>query len=194
METATLRRAALVVVVLTLVTGVVTAALGLALAASYRPWTAEPWTLPARAERDLDWLRWHRWATTAFILTSLVTAVLVIWLAVTGERRRLLLLTAPVALVTAAVTGITRNLVEWDQLALYSVTVGDDVDGYWHAAFGDRVRFVIVDGMEVTQGDYAWSVVLHLGAPVVGVLVLMGLIIALVRGGPTVAEEADGTT
>ena len=62
---------------------------------------------------------------------------------------------------------ITKPAVEWDQLALSSVTVGSNIDGYWPAAFGDDVLFVLIGDVEVSQGEYGAVLIAHLAAPVV---------------------------
>ena len=49
----------------------------------------------------------------------------------------------------------------WDQLALWAVTVGTNIRGVWVAAFGDQIRFVLVDGREITQDDYAAQLLGH---------------------------------
>lgn len=64
---------------------------------------------------------------------------------------------------------------------MYSVTDGSDSDGYWTAAFGDHVRFVIADGTEISQGEYAASLLMHLGAPVLGAATLTFVAMGLLR-------------
>jgi quinol-cytochrome oxidoreductase complex cytochrome b subunit len=86
------------------------------------------------------------------------------------RRSRLSIGTAALALVAAAATVLTRPLVQWDQLALWAVTVGTDVHGYWYAAHDDSVRFLLIGSSEVTQGQYAPMVLLHVLAPVVGAI------------------------
>ena len=72
------------------------------------------------------------------------------------------------------VTVISRPAVEWDQLALSSVTVDSDIDGYWTAAFGDDVLFVLIGDVEVSQGDYGAVLVAHLAAPfVTGIMFIL---------------------
>jgi len=89
----------------------------------------------------------------------------------------------------SVVTMITRPLVEWDQLALRAVTVGSDVDGYWTAAFGDDVRFVLTRSTEVSQREYGAVLITHLAAPVVAAIALL-IVGAVVRRVP--AERVTG--
>ena len=80
------------------------------------------------------------------------------WLSVAG---------ASGALVGALVAGLTRPMLEGDQLALWAVTVGGNLEGYWSAAADEAVRFVIVDGTEVAPSTYTAVLGLHLGALIV---------------------------
>jgi hypothetical protein len=69
--------------------------------------------------------------------------------------------------VLTALTVRAWQQVRWEQLALRAVTVGDDIDGLWYAAFSDQVRFAFVNGRgEVPPGDMAPWVIVHLLAPV----------------------------
>lgn len=76
----------------------------------------------------------------------------------------------------------TRSLVQWDQLALWAVTVGGDLDGYWPAV-GDGVRFVLVAGTEVDPGEYGVLLAVHLVAHVVGLAAAVGAAVTLVGRG-----------
>lgn len=59
--------------------------------------------------------------------------------------------------------------------------MGNDVSGYGLAAFDDGVRFIIVDGMEVSPGDYRLPLLLHLGAPVVACAGAVAAVAAVAR-------------
>lgn len=162
---------------------------GLVLADIYRPHapgvpTAE---LPSAVRRSDQWTDWHRTSGAALVIAAMVALALVIPLVApsraTGRRTALVIGAAAVATVMSVVTVITRSLVEWDQLALRSVTVGSDIDGYWTAAFGDDVRFVLLGGTEVSQGAYGVVLVAHLAAPALAAAALLVLGMALVRRG-----------
>ena len=84
---------------------------------------------------------------------------------------------------------MTRPLVEWDQLAIWAVTVGSDIDGYWTAAFGGDVRFVLMGNTEVSQGEYGAVLIIHLAAPAVTAIALLVVGTALVR-----KREDDATS
>ena len=91
----------------------------------------------------------HRWTATLMFPSAVIGAVV---LAVQARRARLRL-TVPVAIGAALVTavlaaGITGYAVAWDQLALWAVTVGTNMIGFL-PLFGDQVRFVLVNGVEV---------------------------------------------
>jgi quinol-cytochrome oxidoreductase complex cytochrome b subunit len=63
-----------------------------------------------------------------------------------------------VATVGASITGY---LLPWDQLALWSVTIGSDLRGYRAFFDGDKLRFAFVDGHEVSLGAMRTAFVLH---------------------------------
>lgn len=74
---------------------------------------------------------------------------------------------ASITVVAALVGSITRAAVQWDQLALWAVTVGTDIQGYWSAAFDSDVRFVLIDLTEISQREYRIALAVHLAAPIV---------------------------
>jgi hypothetical protein len=119
------------------------------------------------------------------LVTALAALALVAWLAHGPARvaaRPAAVYVCGAAAVAAAVgTLVTRGNVQWDQLALRSVTGGTDVSGYWFAAFDDDVRSVLVDDDEVSPGRYALVMVVHLAGPVVGAVAMAVAGTTLVR-------------
>lgn len=174
-----IRRTTAAAAVIGVVAAVGVAVAGVVLADIYRPHApgAALADLPAAVRRSDRWTDWHRIASAALLLAATVSFALVAALVVgaTGFRRRkaLVIGAVVVTVVMSVVTVITRPLVEWDQLALSSVTVGSDVDGYWTAAFGGDVRFVLIGNTEVSQGAYRSVLLAHLAAPVVAALALL---------------------
>ena len=81
---------------------------------------------------------------------------------------------ALVALAATFATGATRAAVQYDQVALWAVSVGTDLRGYWLAT-DDPARFVIVDGLEVPRSEYTATLLVHLVAPLV-TLAALGVI------------------
>ena len=80
--------------------------------------------------------------------------------------------------------------VQWDQLA-WSVTVGADIEGYQAATGGDMVRFVIVDGREVSTTDYTLTLATHMyGVAIAVVGLLIALVVALVWGGDQAVKRS----
>lgn len=187
-------RAAAVVAFIGVAAALVATVVGVVLADIYRPHapgvpTAE---LPSALRRSDQWTDWHRIVGAALVVAAIVALVLVIALVarreVTDKRTALLIGAATVAALMSVVTGITRPLVEWDQLALWSVTVGSEIDGYWTAAFGDDVRFVLMGNTEVSQGEYGAVLIAHLAAPAVAAAALLLVGTVLVR------RRAEGVT
>lgn len=146
---------------------------GIILANSYRPNEVDD------ATRDL-----HRMSSALLVINALVTLVSAIGWTVTAGRRRWAV--APAGLLFGAVVAasITGFLLPWDQLGLFAVTVGD-LDGVWHAAFDDGVRFVLIGGAEISPSTYRRSVIAHFGLGAAAV-VLVGALLWPVRG------RADG--
>lgn len=150
------------------------------LAETYRPHApgVETFLLPARV-RDADRADVHQVAVVVLSLISLVTAVVVVAekLRSTAWLRRHVGV-AIAAAGAALIAWYTTALVRWDQVALWAVTVGGDIDGYWPAAFDDRVRFVLIDNREVSQSSYAVALALHLVTPVLAVIGLAYLLVS----------------
>ena len=91
----------------------------------------------------------------------------------------------------AVLTLLTRPLVQWDQLALWAVTTGSGMSGYWYAGFDNGVRFVLVGNTEVTQGQYAPMLLMYLIAPMLGAVALIITTVQLARGARS-ANRGDG--
>lgn len=160
---------------------VLTLILAVVLSFKYLPSGAQAWDDPTLGG-GTAWTAWHRWTATLWLFATGASAIaLAIVTATSGARRRV-----PFALGGAVVAGLaaavvlgTRALVQWDQLALWAVTVGDNLDGYW-PVFADDVRFVLLDGAEVDPGDYGAALAVHLLAHIVGVAAAVGALVVLV--------------
>ena len=92
-------------------------------------------------------------------------------------------------LVMTLFLSYTGYLLPWDQLALWAVTVGDGLDGYW-PVFDDGVRFVLVGGAEVEPADYGAALAVHLLAHVIGAVAALGACALLV--GKTAKAPGSG--
>ena len=103
----------------------------------------------------------HRLASQALIGVFL-TAVIVAFL---RRRERAL---SSVALVSVVVASFTGFLLPWDQLALWAVTVSEDLDGF-RPLYDDRVRFVIIGGAEVAPATVLWWLAVHVGVAVAAI-------------------------
>lgn len=73
--------------------------------------------------------------------------------------------------LTALSGGFTGLLLAFDQVALRSVTVGDSWQGVIRPAFSSNVRFLLVDGREVSQAAFRFWLVVHLALPLLAVAV-----------------------
>lgn len=177
---------------------------GLVLNEIYQPMVPglESWELTSAQARVHTWSTWHDRSTFVFLVAS----VIAVRLAGRYLRRRsgisvvqcgLVLASPALAALAALATLATKDLVEFDQVALE--IVGRGRPGYSLPAFGDHIRFVLVDGTEMTQGHYRAALLVYLGAPVVGAALLTLGLVLLVRlhraapGRPT-APDSDGAS
>lgn len=153
------------------VMGAVLAVTGVWLTFNYRPNAAQAWSDVTDADIGTDWPRLvHQMATV--VLVPLVVAFLVVG-AVASERWR----SAGALVITTLALAYTGLLLPWDQLALWAVTVGTNYQGMFGAAFDDDVRFVLLNGVEISQATLAFWLVVHAAVlPVVfaGLLALAG--------------------
>lgn len=160
---------------------------GFVLADIFRPhalWVDLP-SLPPAVQRSDRWTDWHQFASGLILASTAISFAVLLWL-VYGVKRVLIrkavaIAASALSLVMAGLTIITRPLVEWDQLALWSVTVGQDLGGYWLAGFDNKVRFVLIENQELSQGEYVQTLIVHLGAPIVGGVALMVVGAVLLR-------------
>lgn len=85
---------------------------------------------------------------------------------------------ATALLVTTLALIYTGFLLPWDQLALWSVTVGTDYQGMLSAAFSAEVRFVFIGGVEISQATLRLWLLVH---TVVLTVVFAGLLALAAR-------------
>jgi hypothetical protein len=195
-------RGALVVVAFAgVVTALAVTIVGIVLADVYRPHApgVSAAELPDAIRRSDQLVDWHRFGSVVLVVTAVVCFVLVVALtarmSASARRKGLLIGAAAFAVVMSAVTMLTQPLVEWDQLALWAVTVESEIDGYWTAAFGGEVRFVLRGTTEVSQSEYAAVLVVHLAAPAIAAVVLLFVGAAFGRARDVgVAREAESTS
>ena len=130
----------------------------------------------------------HRWASWLAVPTSLLLAVLLAVRSRPSERAGPGLALGGglvLALLTASFTGY---LLPWDQLALFSVTVGGNLSGYTWLG-NDDVRFVVMNGTEVAPRTVLKWLVLHAIALGAATTVLVALAWRRARAGA--APDAD---
>lgn len=124
---------------------------------------------------------------TAHQVTSRVTIVIV--LALTAETVMLVVKTrrwaAPVLGVGTMVTWFaaifTGYLLPWDQLALWTITVGTDLRGY-RPIVSDRVQYVLIDSHTISGGEFrGWFWAHTVAVPVLLVALVLALVLASLR-------------
>jgi quinol-cytochrome oxidoreductase complex cytochrome b subunit len=153
---------------------------GIALWFAYRPTARQSWgdlvteaySWEVRVAHGLRLV--HRLASGFAVPTALGVGIVVAFSRQAHVRRwRATALGAGIAVTTLAAS-FTGFLLPWDQLALWSVTVGSYVGGYG-ILFGSTVRFAIVGGVEVSPDTIILWLLIHslvLGPALVGLVVL----------------------
>jgi quinol-cytochrome oxidoreductase complex cytochrome b subunit len=121
-----------------------------------------------------EWLR--ELHSTAAVL-SLCSSVALVAVVAAGrwtdrDRATRVWLWGGLGAVGLAVAGLlTGPLLAWDQLARWAVTVGDDLYEGALAPFSGDVRFLFVDGREVSTGTYKiWAAVHIVVLPLVALI------------------------
>lgn len=161
---------------------------GVVLSTSYRPSAAEAWDIEqiAVADGGSAVRTAHRTASALLFPVAVASAVGAVGWSVVARRQTWVGALALVVAVAGA--GMSGFMLAWDQIALWAVTVGTNVDGIWRVAFDDAVRFVIVDGTEVSQTTYRNAVGAHLLLTAV-VAATVGLMARSLRRRPTPVDE-----
>jgi quinol-cytochrome oxidoreductase complex cytochrome b subunit len=135
-----------------------------------------------------QWVRqFHRWSAVAAVGFALSALVAMVAARVRVGARGVVAGIAMLLTTLGAV--ITGALLPWDQLALWAVTVGTDISGV-RAVFENRVKYVLVDGHEVSPSTYRFWAITHV---VLGVLVAVAVLLAWLRTREParVTREAD---
>jgi hypothetical protein len=146
---------------------IVAAATGLVLVWRYRPEVGELTSLSA-VSAGRGPVRWHEGSLIVAVAAGVWWTCMCALRAAAwrGARTFLGVLAALGTLLLALAASLSWYLVEWDQVALWAVTTGEDVEGLWEAGYSDQVRFVIVGGTEVSTATYSRWLLVHLFAPV----------------------------
>lgn len=115
------------------------------------------------------WLVLHTSAAAIAGMGAFGAFLILVWPTGSSGRRvgRWPVVATGLATLAAAVAIVTRDMVTYEQVAFGSVRVVEDLAGYWTAAFDSDVRFVIVDGAEVSPAAYRLRWLAHLVAPLV---------------------------
>jgi quinol-cytochrome oxidoreductase complex cytochrome b subunit len=154
---------------------------GILLVFSYRPDVTAPFAVaPVVAPRV--WSRTvHRLASELLLLAFVGVAVSSAGLALV--RRRLVRLIAPLATgATMFAALITGFLLPWDQLAMYRVTVGENITGYHEIVFTNHVKYVLVGNHEIGASTFARWFWIHTIGVTLLLVVLLVVIARQARG------------
>jgi quinol-cytochrome oxidoreductase complex cytochrome b subunit len=168
-----------VVLGLLVVSLVVLTATGVYLWFRYLPTAASAWPGVGTAHRTSGWASWTR---TTHRIIGIVTLVLASAALVVMVGRRVSTrsrgIVAGAALFATSLASLgTGFLLPWDQLALWAVSVGNDVRGV-SATFRGEVKYVIIGTREVSPGTYRFWAISHV---VLAVLVAASVLLAWLR-------------
>ena len=133
----------------------------------------------------------HRIASLLFVALALAATVMAFILAV-QLRKVVAAVVSGVFFLFAFGTSITGSLLDWDQLALWAVTVGTSYRGFWDIN-SDQVRYVLLDGHEVSTETFLRWFWVHTADAAVA---LIGLAVLLLRfsarsRGPEPTQRAE---
>src|SRR4029079_623904 len=106
----------------------------------------------------------------------MAAAVLLLWGA--WDRRRSDIAVALSLLVGGLFASFTGYLLPWDQLALWAVTVGQNMRGY-SPVIGGHTRFVLLGGTEVSSSTFLRWFYVH--TALVGPVLLVLIVVAVRR-------------
>jgi quinol-cytochrome oxidoreductase complex cytochrome b subunit len=146
-------RARIVLLWVVVVLAGVLAVSGVWLTFTYRPNAAQAW--PGVSDPSpMQWPRMIHLVATWLI----VPAAAGLMVASAAVKRA----TAPAVglLVLVIALAYTGFLIAWDQLALWAV-IPEGYHGMWTAAFDDRVRFVLIGSVEISQGTLRLWFIVH---------------------------------
>lgn len=89
-------------------------------------------------------------------MTAVIGGVAAIAAAIEERVRvRARTIAAPVVVLLVVAASLTGQLLPWDALALWAVTVGTNHDGFEFVIDSSQIRHVIVDGTEVSVSTFA---------------------------------------
>jgi quinol-cytochrome oxidoreductase complex cytochrome b subunit len=147
---------------------VVVVATGVALFFFYRPSGASfPGSMEPATLTFSDVMRVAHHVAALSIVVTAITATVLGLVALRSRRRRWTIGTAGIATVVGALGAwFTGFFLAWDQLALWAVTVGTNMEGA-RAVFRDQVKFVLVGTEEISRGSYITLFVIHAALAVV---------------------------
>jgi quinol-cytochrome oxidoreductase complex cytochrome b subunit len=168
---------------------------GLWLIANYLPADATLSSSVPHIPSSVEWagrVRWiHRWTSELTVVLAVAVLVETVIGAVRQRRWRPALtgLTAPLVAVAGAVSG---HVIAWDQLALYSVRIGEDLRGF-RIVVDDQFRYALVGSARIDAGTFLTWFWVHV--VVVPLLAVAGLVVAsivLTRRAPAaIASPAE---
>jgi quinol-cytochrome oxidoreductase complex cytochrome b subunit len=147
---------------------VVLAATGAWLAYRYLPVASAGWSLLDHLDTAVGQTAAvrvvHRWTALAALVTAVAAAVLV---EIDTRRRparrtrRAVTVAGPALVVLTIAAWFTGRLLPWDQLALWAVTVGNDLRGFGPILSGDRVKYVLIGSHAISVSTMRLWFLLH---------------------------------
>ena len=102
----------------------------------------------------------HRWGAHLMVLVVFLHMSRVFYHGAYKPPREFNWVIGVILLLLTLLLSFTGYLLPWDQLALWAVTVGTNMAGFV-PVFGEQVKFVLLEGAEVTAGTLLRWYVLH---------------------------------
>jgi quinol-cytochrome oxidoreductase complex cytochrome b subunit len=167
---------------------------GLWLTFRYRPDRAEAYANVQSLEHGKPLLTMrhaHLVATWLLAFAGLVLGVASFGLFVV--RKRWVALSLPLfGALLAFIAAVSGLLLPWDQIALNSVTVGSNIEGYTKILGNDNVKYVIVGRTEIEPNAFVAWFWTHVGATVAVVAVLAATAFVMRRRRASSEEPLGG--
>jgi len=133
----------------------------------YRPTAASAWSDVETLETAVTFgslvRNMHRWAAHLMVITVFLHMCRVFYHGAYKAPREFNWVIGVILLTLTLLLSFTGYLLPWDQLALWAVTVGSNMGGYF-PVFGDQVAFVLLGGIQVGGPTLLRFYVLHVFA------------------------------
>ena len=138
-----------------------------------------------RPDQD-EWIRVvHQISAVALLVVAV--ALMIVAIVRRGRSGAPGVVAGAAVLVTVGGAYVLGRLLPWDQLALGAVTTARDSDLGVALTFSSDVKYVLIDGRQISAGTYQWWAILHVA---LSALVVLALVLLWLRSRPVGSSRA----